>query len=58
MAQSHVYGVLLAVAFAAANLPWLSERFLLLIRLNKTAGWNSWHVMAWSVCRPWHWKIN
>lgn len=39
MAQSSVYGVLLAVAFVAANLPWLSERFLLVIKLNKTAGW-------------------
>lgn len=29
MAWSHVYGVLLAVVFAAANLPWPSERFLM-----------------------------
>jgi len=39
MATTSVYGVLLAVAFIAANLPWLSERFLLVVRLNKTAGW-------------------
>lgn len=39
MAATSVYGVLLAVAFIAANLPWLSERFLLVVRLNKTAGW-------------------
>lgn len=47
MAHSHVYGVLLAMAFAAANLPWLSERFLLLIKLNKTAWWR-W--LEWWVC--------
>ena len=39
MAQSSVYSVLLAVAFIAANLPWLTERFLLVIKLNKTAWW-------------------
>ncbi|MCK9606347.1 MAG: DUF2818 family protein [Methylomonas sp.] len=47
MAHSHVYGVLLAMAFAAANLPWLSERFLLLIKLNKTA---CWRWLEWWVC--------
>lgn len=47
MAQSPVYGVLLVVAFTAANLPWLSERFLLLIKLNKTA---SWRWLEWLVC--------
>lgn len=47
MAGSSVYGVLLAVAFAAANLPWLSERFLLVINLNKTAWWR-W--LEWLVC--------
>jgi len=39
MAQTSVYAVLLAVAFAAANLPWLTERFFLVIRLKKTAWW-------------------
>lgn len=47
MAQSSVHGVLLAVAFVAANLPWLSERFLLVIKLNKTAWW---HWLEWLVC--------
>lgn len=47
MAQSHAYGVLLVVAFAAANLPWLSGRFLLLVKLHKTAGWR-W--LEWLVC--------
>lgn len=47
MGQSSVYGVLLVVAFVAANLPWLSERFLLVVKLNKTAGWR-W--LEWLVC--------
>lgn len=47
MQHSSVYGVLLAVAFLAANLPWLSERFLLTIKLHKTAGWR-W--LEWLVC--------
>ena len=47
MQHSSVYGVLLAVAFLAANLPWLSERFLLVIKLHKTAGWR-W--LEWLVC--------
>lgn len=47
MAQNGVYGVLLAVALAAANLPWLSERFLLVVKLNKTAWWR-W--LEWLVC--------
>lgn len=47
MAQGSVYGVVLLVAFVAANLPWLSERFLLLVKLNKNAGWR-W--LEWLVC--------
>jgi hypothetical protein len=47
MQHSSVYGVLLAVAFLAANFPWLSERFLLVIKLHKTAGWR-W--LEWLVC--------
>ncbi len=39
MASSGVYGGLLAIAFIAANLPWLSERFLCVIQRNKTAAW-------------------
>ena len=35
MARSHVYGVLLAVAFAAANLPRLNECFLLQVKLRR-----------------------
>ena len=47
MQHSSVYPVLLTVAFLAANLPWLSERFLLVINLHKTAGWR-W--LEWLVC--------
>lgn len=34
-----VYNVLLLVVIFAANLPWLTDRFLLLIRLSKNAVW-------------------
>ena len=47
MQHTSVYSVLLALAFLAANLPWLSERFLLIINLHKTAGWR-W--LEWLVC--------
>lgn len=39
MAQASVYSVLLAMAFVFANLPWLTERFLLVFKLEKTAWW-------------------
>lgn len=39
MAQSGVYALLLALAMAFANLPWLSERFLLAIDVEKNAWW-------------------
>ena len=39
MVSGGVYSSLLVIAFIAANLPWLSERFLMLIQLNKTAVW-------------------
>lgn len=47
MVQSGVYGLLLLVAVAAANLPWLSERFLLAIKIDKNAGWR-W--LEWLCC--------
>ena len=39
MAQSNVSLVLLAAAFVAANLPWLTERLLLIFVFKKTAWW-------------------
>ncbi|MGY6274901.1 DUF2818 family protein [Methylomonas sp. MgM2] len=39
MMRSNVYEVLLVAAFIAANIPWLTEHFLLVVRLNKTAWW-------------------
>lgn len=39
MSGSAIYNVLLIVALFAANLPWLSERFLLTIERTKTAVW-------------------
>ncbi len=47
MAQSGIYGGLLALAVLAANLPWLSDRFLIMIRLDKSAWWR-W--LEWLVC--------
>jgi len=47
MAQSGVYSALLAVAFVVANLPWLNERFLLVIKIDKTAWWR-W--LEWLCC--------
>lgn len=47
MAENGVYGVFLAVAFIAANLPWLTERFLLVFKFNKNAGWR-W--LEWLIC--------
>lgn len=47
MTESSVFWVLLLVAFVAANLPWLSERFLLVLKLNKNA-WCRW--LEWLVC--------
>lgn len=44
MASSGLYSGLLLAAFAAANLPWLSDRFLLAVKLDKTAAlrWLEW----------------
>ena len=39
MQTTAVYPLLLVIVIFAANLPWLSDRFLLLINLNKNAGW-------------------
>lgn len=46
MITGWVYGGLLAVALLAANLPWLTERFLLLVQVNKTAllRWLEWFI--------------
>ncbi|MGR8931818.1 MAG: DUF2818 family protein [Gammaproteobacteria bacterium] len=46
MAQNSVYAVFLAVAFVAANWPWLSERFLLVVKMTKTARcrWLEWLI--------------
>lgn len=32
----------LVVAFLAANVPWLSERFLLIVKLRCKSGWLRW----------------
>ena len=45
--QTGVYAVLLTAALVAANLPWLSERFLLTIQLNKTAWWRWLEWLVW-----------
>ena len=39
MSGSAIYSVLLVIALFAANLPWLSERFLLTVARTKTAAW-------------------
>ncbi len=39
MPGSATYSFLLTVALLAANLPWLTERFLLTVTLTKTAAW-------------------
>jgi hypothetical protein len=46
MAPSGLYSILLVMAVMAANLPWLSERFLLAFQLNKN-GW--WRWLEWLV---------
>lgn len=47
MAQSGLYGILLVLAVIAANLPWISRRFLLAIDINKTAGWRWLEWLLW-----------
>lgn len=47
MAPAGLYSFLLMVAVAAANLPWLSDRFLLVVKLDKTAAWR-W--LEWLCC--------
>lgn len=51
MAATGVYELLLLVALIAANLPWLSERFLLLAPLRKNA-WHRWleWLLWYGVC--------
>lgn len=41
MAPSHIYLTIILAAFITANIPWLTERFLLVVKLNKTA-WLRW----------------
>jgi len=47
MAPSGIYSVLLVLAVMAANLPWLSERFLLAFHLNKNAWWRWLEWLVW-----------
>ena len=39
MTSSLLIGLLIVVAFLAANLPWMSERFLLLVKVDKKRVW-------------------
>ncbi|MGZ4960872.1 MAG: DUF2818 family protein [Methylomonas sp.] len=49
MAQSGICGILLLLAVIAANLPWLSDRFLIAIRLDKNAWWRWLEWLVWYV---------
>lgn len=47
MAPAGLYGFLILAVFAAANMPWLSDRFLLVFKRDKSAWlrWLEWLVM-------------
>lgn len=47
MAHSNIYMVVILAAFFAANMPWLSERFLMVFNLAKNAWlrWLEWLIL-------------